>query len=88
MDFLTNSLFRRFGPMGRVTDAAIVGGAALKFAQRKGLVSAETAKKLGAADSSAGSSVSIGELLLVAAAAVRLLRYFRSRQDRVMIIEI
>jgi len=88
MNFLTDQLFRRFGPMGRLADVAIVGGAALKYAQRKGLVSDDTAKKLGASDSSAGSSVSIGELLLVAAAALRLIRYFRARQDTVTFIEV
>ena len=88
MNFLSDQLFRRFGPIGRLTDAVIVGGAALKYAQRKGLVSDDTAMKLGASDSSAGSSVSIGEMLLVAAAALRLIRYFRSRQEIVTIIEI
>lgn len=88
MNFLSDQLFRQFGPLGRLADAAIVGGAALKYAQRKGLVGDDTAMKLGASDSSAGSSVSIGEMLLVAAAALRLIRYVRSRQNKVTIIEI
>lgn len=85
MDFFKNRLLRRFGPVGRLADVALVGGAALKFAQRKGLVSDATARKLGATDSPAGSSISIGEMLLVVAAALRLIRHVRRRPDRVII---
>lgn len=90
MNFITNRLLRRFGPAGRLADAAIVGGAALKFAQRKGLVSDETARKLGAADSAAGSSLSIGELVLVVMAAARLVRQFTKKRQagEVTVIEV
>lgn len=92
MNFLTNRLLRRFGPAGRLADAAIVGGAALKFARRRGLVSEDTARKFGAADSSAGASLSVGELVLVLMAAVRLIRQFSKKRasspERVTIIEV
>lgn len=92
MNFLTNRLLRRFGPAGRLADAAIVGGAALKFAQRRGLVSNETARKFGATDSPAGAGLSVGELILVVMAALRLFRQFRNSRtassDRVTIIEV
>lgn len=88
MNFLTNRLLRRFGPAGRVADVAIVGGAALRFAQRKGLVNDEIARKLGAPDSSAGASLSIGEMLLLAMALLRLIKHFTSRQEERTIIEI
>lgn len=87
MKFLTRRLLGRFGPAGRVADLAIVGGAALKFAQRKGLVSDETAKRFGAADSAAGASLSIGEMAILAMALWRLVRQFRG-QDEPIIVEI
>lgn len=80
MKFLTNRLLRRFGPVGRAADLAVVGGAALKFAQRKGFVSEDTARKLGASNSSAGSAISMGEMALLAMALWRLISQFRSRQ--------
>lgn len=88
MSYIVNRLLGRLGPAGRLADAAIVGGAALKFAQRKGLVSDETARKLGAADSAAGSGVSIGELLLVAMATIRLVRHFRRKRETITVIEV
>lgn len=88
MNFITNRLLSRFGPTARLADAAIVGGAALKFAQRKGLVSDETARKFGAADSAAGSSLSVGEFVLVALAAMRLLRHFTKKNEHVTVIEV
>lgn len=88
MNFLTNRLLRRFGPAGRVADVAIVGGAALKFAQRKGLVNEETARKFGATDSSAGASLSIGEMFLLGMALLRLVRHFTSRREHITVIEV
>lgn len=88
MNFLANRLLRRFGPAGRLADVAVVGGAALKYAQRKGLVTDETARKLGAKDSAAGSSLSIGELLLVAFAIFRLFKQFRASRERVTVIDV
>ncbi len=66
--------------MGRAADLAVVGGAALKFAQRQGLITEDTAKKLGASDSSGGTSLSIGEMALLGMALWRLISQFRSRQ--------
>jgi len=88
MNFLTNRLLQGFGPAGRVADVAIVGGAALKFAQHRGLMNEETARKFGAADSSAGASLSLGEMLLLAMALLRLIRHFTSRREQVIIIEV
>ncbi|MDW3179545.1 MAG: hypothetical protein R8J94_19290 [Acidimicrobiia bacterium] len=88
MNFLTNRILRRFGPAGRLADVAVVGGAALKLAQRKGIVSEETARKFGATDSSAGSSLSLGEMLLLGMALLRLVRHFSSRRKQVTVIEV
>lgn len=86
MNFLTKRLLRRFGPAGRVADLAVVGGAALKFAQKRGLITEDTARKLGASDSSAGASLSIGEMALLGMALWRLISQFRSRQRTETII--
>ena len=65
MKFITNRLLRRFGPARRLADAALVGGAALKYAQRRGWVNEETAKKFGASTSESGSTkLSITEIML------------------------
>ena len=87
MKFLTNRLLRRFGPAGRVADFALVGGAALKYAQRKGYVSDETARKLGASDSSAGTSISVMEMILLGAAIYRILRQYLTKGEKVTVIE-
>ncbi len=88
MNFLTTRLLRRFGSAGHVADVAIVGGAALRFAQRRGLVKDEIARKFGAPESSAGASLSIGEMLLLAMAIIRLIRYFSSRRKKATVIEV
>ncbi len=88
MNLLTNRLLRRFGPAGRFADAVIVGGAALKFAQRKGLVNEQTARRFGAAGSSAGASLSLGEMFLLGMALLRLIRHFTSRREHITIIEV
>ena len=88
MNFLTNRLLRRFGPAGRVADFALVGGAALKYAQRKGYVSEETARRLGASDSSAGSNISVMEMILLGAAVYRLLKHWLGTGERVTVIEV
>ena len=73
------------GPAGRIADLAVVGGTALKLAQRKGLISDDMAKKLGASDSSAGSSVSFGEMAILAMALWRLLRQFTRKEETIII---
>jgi hypothetical protein len=88
MKFLTNRLLRRFGPAGRVADFALVGGAALKYAQRKGMVTDETARKLGASDSSAGTSISVMEMILLGAALYRILKQFLTTGEKVTVIEV
>ena len=88
MNFLTNRLARRLGAAGRFADAVIVGGAALKLAQRKGLVNEQTARKFGAADSSAGASLSLGEMFFLGMALFRLIRHFNSGREHITIIEL
>lgn len=88
MNFLKNRLLRRFGPAGRLADVAVVGGAALKYAQRKGYLTDETARKLGAAESSAGSKLSIGELLLVAFALYRLIKQVAAKRGRAVVVDV
>ena len=88
MKFFTNRLLRRFGPAGRVADFALVGGAALKYAQRKGYVSDETARKLGASDSSAGTRISVLEMILLGAALYRILKQSLSQGEKVTVIDI
>lgn len=66
--------------MGRMADVALVSNTALRFANRRGLVSDETAKKFGAVDSSGGSGVSAAELAMAGAAALRLGRRFVGRR--------
>lgn len=86
--FIASRLLRRFGPAKRVTDAAILGGAALRYAHRRGWVSESAAKRFGAPDSSGGEDLSIGELLILGAAAFRLLRRVISKRrgsDRLII---
>lgn len=85
MKFLTRRLLGRLGPAGRVADLAVVGGTALKLAQRKGLISDETAKKLGASTSSAGSSVSLGEMAILVMALWRLIRQFTRKEETIII---
>lgn len=85
MKFLTRRLLGRMGPAGRIADLAVVGGTALKLAQRKGLISDDMATKLGASDSSAGSSVSFGEMAILAMALWRLLRQFTRKEETIII---
>ncbi len=80
MGFVRNRLLR-FGPVGKIADVALVSGTALRFARRRGWVSAETAKKFGAADSSGGSSVSVAEMALAFAAVTRLFGKAKSRKS-------
>ncbi len=53
---------------------ALVGGLALRFAQRKGLVSDEQMAQFGLAEVADGEPVGITEIALAGAAALRLLR--------------
>lgn len=83
MGFVRNKIMARVPgarAMGRLTDLAIVSGAGLRFAHRKGLVSDEMAARFGAVDSSGGTGLSSKELLLVGAAAVRLLGKAKNRK--------
>jgi len=87
MGFLKKRLLRRFGPAGRFADVAIVGGAALRMAQRKGFITDETAQKFGSANSSGGEAVSAAEMMLIAGAAWRLMRKMISgrKTERIVI---
>lgn len=85
MKFLTRRLLGRLGPAGKIADLAVVGGTALKLAQRKGLISDETASRLGASNSSAGSSVSFGEMAILVMALWRLVRQFTRNEETIII---
>lgn len=74
MKFLRKRLFKRLPFVGRLADVAIVGASAMRLAQRRGLISESTASKFGAASSSGGSALSMGELAIAGGAALRLLR--------------
>jgi len=89
MGFLKKRLLRRFGPAGKLADVAIVGGAALRMAQRKGLITEETANKFGSASSSGGEAVSAAEMMLIAGALWRLLRKMvSSRKTERIVIDV
>lgn len=74
MGFLKKRLLSKFTPAGKAADAAILGSAAIRMAQRKGIITDETAKKFGAKDSSGGEALSAAEAMLLIGAAWRLLR--------------
>jgi len=79
MGLLKNRLLRRFGPMGRVADVALVGSMALRFAQRQGWVSSEQVASWGLSSLTDSKSASTGQLALAAMAGFRLLRGRRRR---------
>jgi len=80
MGFIRNRVLGRLGPAGKIADVVLVSSTALRYASRKGWVSHETASKLGAPDSSGGSAVSIGEIVLAVAAATRLVGKAKKRK--------
>ncbi|NNF55835.1 MAG: hypothetical protein HKN03_15515 [Acidimicrobiales bacterium] len=82
MGLLRNTVSRRFSVLTRIADLALVGGLVLRFANRRGLISDETAAKLGAPSSPGGTGVSISEMALVGAAALRLIKAAKSRARR------
>lgn len=67
--------------VGRIGDLVLVSGVVLRFANRRGWVSDETAARLGAPSSSGGTGVSVSELALAAAAALRLVKAVRTRRS-------
>lgn len=82
MGFVRNRLLSRLGPVGRIADIALVSNTVLRFARRRGWVSADTAKKFGAADSSGGTGVSAAELAVAFAAATRLAGRAKKRKSK------
>jgi len=82
MGLIKNRLLKRFGPAGRLADAAIVGGAAIKLAQKKGIITEDTAKKFSAPGSSGGESLSFAEMALLAGAVLRLIKKFLSGRGK------
>lgn len=65
---------------GRIGDLVVVSGAVLCLANRRGWVSDQTAARLGAPSSPGDRDVSISQLVLAGAAALRLLQAARSRR--------
>lgn len=78
MGLMRNRFGGRFSLVGRLADVVLVGSTVLRYANRRGLVSDATARRLGAPDSSGGSGVSAAELAMAAAAALRLTGRFRA----------
>lgn len=88
MGLIKNRLLKRFGPAGRMADAAIVGSAAIKLAQKRGIITDETAKKFSAPGSSGGESLSVAEMVLLAGAVLRLAKKLlsgRSKNQKIII---
>jgi len=74
MGFIRNRLLRRFSPLGRVADVALVAGFGLRLAQRKGWLTPDQLSRFGLTELARSSSPGFGELGLAGAAALRLLR--------------
>ena len=66
--------------MSRMGDLVLVGGVALRFANRRGLISDDMAAKFGAPSSSGGTGLSASEMALVGAAALRLLKGAKNKR--------
>jgi hypothetical protein len=60
-------------------DVVLVAGFVLRFLNRRGFVSDELAARLGAPSSSGGAGISVSEMALLGAAALRLLKGVRNR---------
>ena len=82
MGFLRSNAVGRFPALKRIGDFVLVGGFVLRFLNRRGLVSDELTARLGAPSSSGGSGISVSEMALVGAAALRLLNGVRNRRSR------
>jgi len=90
MGFLRKRVLRRFGFLGRIADLALLAGALLKFASRKGWISEQQIASLGLdrfappAKSSGvtAGTLPLGEMALGAGAAWRLLRRKKSTSKR------
>ncbi|NNE95944.1 MAG: hypothetical protein HKN24_07940 [Acidimicrobiales bacterium] len=80
MGFVRNKMAGRFPALGRLGDVVLVAGFMLWFLNRRGLVSDEMAAKLGAPSSSGGAGISVSEMALVGAAALRLAKGVRNRR--------
>ncbi|MBT8241900.1 MAG: GH3 auxin-responsive promoter family protein [Acidimicrobiia bacterium] len=80
MGSLPNRVASRFPALKRVGDVVLVAGFVLRFLNRRGLVSDELAARLGAPSSSGGAGISVSEMALVGAAALRLIRGMRNRR--------
>lgn len=80
MGFVRNRLAGRFPILSRMGDLVLVAGVALRFANRRGLVSDEMAAKFGAPSSSGGAGLSVSEMALAGAAALRLLQGAKKRR--------
>ena len=74
MSMIRKRLMRRLGPLGRLADAALVGGAALRFAHRRGWLSDEQVSRAGLANWSASNPLSAADMMLAGGALWRLLR--------------
>lgn len=81
MGFLRNRLLRRFTLFGRIADAALVAGAGIRFAHKKGWLSDDQLASFGLdkmANDNASSAMGFGDMALLAGAAWRFLGRRRS----------
>jgi len=74
MSILRNRILRRFSIVGRVADLALVGGMALRLAQRKGWIDSKKVDQYGLDDDIDEQPAGLVEMALAGAALMRLLR--------------
>lgn len=77
MGLLRNRLLRRFSPLGRVADVALVASMGLRLAKRMGWIAdnnSASASEMSLSGSSGGSSLGLPEMAMAGAALLRLLR--------------
>ncbi|MFW2380487.1 MAG: hypothetical protein ACN4GZ_01925 [Acidimicrobiales bacterium] len=76
-----NKTAGRFSILTRVGDVVLVSGFVLRYLNRRGHVSDEMTARLGAPNSSGGSGISVTEMALVGAAALRLIKGVKRRRS-------
>lgn len=81
MSFLRNRLFRRFSPLGRIADIALVGGVLVRLAQRKGWVNDDQVARFGLSGASS-EPMALPEMALALGAGWRLLRRKKTKRRR------
>ncbi len=78
MSFLRNRVLRRLSIIGRIADLILVGGMALRLAQRRGWINNHRVIEYGLDDETVGQPLVIAEIAMAAAAMLRLMRRKKS----------